>query len=100
MNAQVIKVYTFDNFSSRYIQLVLDLDKLDKKCFRATGIMRKDHVMKSPLIDIEQMKRNKESHDYRSDRKIKTVRWNDNSAVTLISNRFSVEPIRTVTCTS
>ena len=48
VNAQVIKVYTFDNFSSRYIQLVLDLDKLDKKCFRATGIMRKDHVMKSP----------------------------------------------------
>ena len=61
VNAQVIKVYAFD-FFSRYIQLLLDLDKLDKKGFRATGIMRKDRAMKSPLIDIEQMKRNKESH--------------------------------------
>ena len=42
--------------------MLLDLDKLDKKGFRGTGIMRKDRAMKSPLIDIEQMKRNKESH--------------------------------------
>ena len=43
----------FDNFFSSY-QL---LSYLFKKGFRATGTMRKDRVMKCPLIDMKQMKR-------------------------------------------
>ena len=51
---------------------------------QATGIMKKDRMMKCPLIDMEQMKRKE------------TVRWNDSSVVTLGSNAYSVEPVAAI----
>ena len=76
----------FDNFLSSY-QLLSDLDK---KGFRATGTMRKDRVMKCPLIDMKQINRKeKGSYDHRSDGKIEIVQWNDNPVVKLGSNAYS-----------
>ena len=83
----------FDNFFSSY-QLLSDLDK---KIFWATGAMRKYHVMKCPLIDIQQMKRKERgSYDYRSDRKLDIFCWNGSSLITLASNAYSFEPVGTV----
>ena len=73
------------------------LSNLDKNGFRATGTIRKDRMMKWPLIDMKQMKRKeRESYDYRSDGKIEIVRWNDNSIVTLGSNAYKVELVGTI----
>ena len=59
--------------------------------------MRKNRVMKCPLIDMMQVKRKERlSYDYRSDGKIEIFRWNDDSVVTLRSNAYSVEPVGTV----
>ena len=83
----------FNNFFSSY-QLLSDLDK---KGFRTTGTMRKDRVIKCPLIDMKQMKRKERRlYDYRSDGKIEIVWWNDNSVVTLGSNTYSVKPVGTI----
>ena len=83
----------FDNFFSNY-QLLSDFDK---KVFRAIGIMRKDCVMKFPLIDMKQMKRKERgSYDYRSDGKIEIIWWNDNLVITLENIAYSVEPLGTV----
>ena len=91
MKAQVIIVHTLKNFFSSY-ELLSDLKK---KGFRATGTMRKDRVMKRPLIDMKQMKRKeRESYDYISNGKIEIVRWNNNSVVTLVRNAYSAEPVR------
>ena len=93
MKAQVIIVHTLKIFFSSY-ELLSDLKK---KGFRATGTMRKDRVMKRPLIDMKQMKRKeRESYDYISNGKIEIVRWNNNSVVTLARNAYSAEPVRTV----
>ena len=82
----------FNNFFSSY-QLFSDLHD---QGFSATGTLRKDRVMKCPLTDVKEMKKNERgSYDYRSDGKIEIVRWNDNSVVTLGSNAFSVEPLGT-----
>ena len=59
--------------------------------------MRKDCVMKFPLIDMKQMKRKERgSYDYRSDEKIEIIWWNDNLVITLESIAYSVEPLGTV----
>ena len=70
----------FDNFfSSHHL-----LSGFDRKGFQATGTIRKDRLIKCPLIAMKQMKRKKRrSYDYRSDGKIEIVRRNDNSIVTL-----------------
>ena len=83
----------FDNIFLSY-QLI---SALDKRFFQAIGTMRKDRVMKCPLIDIKQIKRKERvSHDYINNFKKQIVRWNDNSVVTLGSNTFSAEPVGTV----
>lgn len=41
--------------------------------------MKKDLVTKCPLIDMKKMKRKeRRSYDYRKDRKVDIVWWNDN----------------------
>lgn len=70
---------------------------MDKKGFRSTGTMRKDLMMKFPLIDMKQMKRKERVlYDYRSDGKIEIVWWNDSSVVTIGHNSYSGESIGTV----
>ena len=60
----------FNIFFSSY-QLLSDLDK---KGFQAARAMRKDRVVKSPSIDMKQIKRKERGlYDYRSDEKIEIV---------------------------
>ena len=65
------------------------------KGFRATGTMRNDRIMKFPLVDVKEMKKNERgSFDFWSDDIIDIVKWNDNSVVTIGSNEYRVQPIR------
>ena len=58
----------------------------------ATGTMRHDRIMKSPLVDVIKMKKNERgSFDFRGETEI--VRWNDNFIVTIGSNAYGVQPI-------
>ena len=72
----------FNNFFPSY-SLIYDLAT---KGFRATGTMRNDKIMKCPLAE-------RRSFDFRCDGNIEIVRWNDNSVVTIGSNRCGVQPI-------
>ena len=50
--------------------------------------------MKCPLVDVKTMKKNKTgSFDFKSDKNIEIVRWNDSSVVTIGSNVYGVQPI-------
>ena len=51
--------------------------------------------MKCPLVDVKKMKKNERgSFDFRNDDNIEIVIWNDNSVVTVGSNVYGVQPIR------
>jgi hypothetical protein len=80
----------FENFFTSYDMLW----ELAEKGFKATGTVRDNRTRKCPLIDIKQFnKQIRGSHDNRSDGKIKFVRWNDNSVVTIGSNHQSHQPL-------
>ena len=56
--------------------------------------MRKNWIGKCPLADVRDMKkRERGSYDFRSTSNLETVRWNDNSVVTIGSNAYGVEPV-------
>ena len=56
--------------------------------------MRNDRIMKCPLVDVKNIKKNERaSFCLRSDGNIEIVRWNDNSVVTVGSNAYNVQPI-------
>ena len=60
----------FDNFFSSYHLLVY----LNQVGFRAPGTMRKDHIMKCPLMDVKDMKKKERgSNDFRSSGEIGIV---------------------------
>ena len=47
-----------------------------------------------PLVHVQKIKENERGYFYfRSDGNIETVRWNDNSVVTIGSNAYGVQPI-------
>ena len=88
LKIQKIKAFTSPTFQA------IHLCDLATKGFRATGTTRNDRIMKCPLVDVKTMKKNKTgSFNFKSDKNIEIVRWNDNSVVTVGSNAYGVQLI-------
>ena len=83
-------VVFFDNFFTSH-QLISDLKG---KGIRACGTVRDNRTGKCPLLSKKEIqKKARGTYDFRSDGEVLCVRWNDNCAVTVASNYFTVNPL-------
>jgi len=83
----------FDNFFTSFSLL----NMLSDKSFGATETVRVNRIEKCPLKSVDTLKKEPcGSCDYRLDKTtgILVARWNDNSVVTIASNKFGVQPFR------
>lgn len=87
----------FDNFfSSHKLMCILKDMKL-----KATGTVRETRIGKCPLATSKQIQKEYERgyFDYRFDKsnEILVIKWNDNRAVSVITNYSNIEPLGTYT---
>ncbi|KAF2888687.1 hypothetical protein ILUMI_17486 [Ignelater luminosus] len=85
----------FDNCFTN-VKLLVDLRK---KGYRATGTLRNNRILNTPLLSPKTIeKRNRGSHDYafHGENEELLVRWNDNKCVIMATNYNTVEPMVSV----
>ncbi|KAK3889958.1 hypothetical protein Pcinc_006110 [Petrolisthes cinctipes] len=86
-------VVFFDNFFTIHTLLI----ELTKQGFRPCGTIRDNRTGGCPLVAKKEFdKKERGSHDYRSDDTVLCARWNDNSVVTIASNYYGVNPMQKV----
>ena len=84
---------TFDNLFTS-LKLV---DCLTERGFACTGTIRSNRLEDCPLKTVKEMEKTKRgTYDYATDSKsgLIAVRWNDNSIVSLVSNKVGLHPIQ------
>lgn len=85
----------FDNFFTS----VALVELLTEKGFHGTGTIRENRLPENPLIDSKKLKKEaRGSFDFKKifDQNIISVKWNDNSLVSLCSNYAGIEPVHNV----
>lgn len=85
-------VVFMDNFFTNH-QLITELTN---KNIRACGTVRDNRTNHCPLLSKKEIqKKPRGAYDYRSDGKVMYVRWHDNTAVTVASNFYGIDPLHT-----
>ena len=90
---------TFDNL---FTSLALS-EELTKRGFGCTGTIRANRVGNCPLSDTKAIeKQPRGSYDFKTDKEkgVILIRWHENNVVTLLSNKYGIEPVGAATCWS
>ncbi|CAB4059663.1 unnamed protein product [Lepeophtheirus salmonis] len=86
-------VVFFDNFFTSHQILTTLAEENTRTC----GTVRDNRIGHFPLLSKNECKRKpRGTYDFRSDRTVVCVKWNDNCTVTIASNYYGVFPIQKV----